>query len=59
MKRKKVSAGDVIFYVVDHIVMFLVMLLCVYPFYYVFIYSISTPSAAQKGISPCVPPVYI
>ena len=51
MKRKKVSAGDVIFYVVDHIVMFLVMLLCVYPFYYVFIYSISTPSAAQKGIT--------
>lgn len=51
MKRKKVSAGDVIFYVVDHIVMFLVMLLCVYPSYYVFIYSISTPSAAQKGIT--------
>ena len=42
---------DVIFYGMDHVLMFLVMLLCVYPFYYVFIYSLSTPSDAQKGIT--------
>ena len=42
---------DVIFYGMDHVLMFLVMLLCVYPFYYVFIYSLSTPSDAQKGIA--------
>lgn len=51
MKRRKLSLRDMIFYGVDHILMFLVMLVCVYPFYYVFIYSISTPSAAQKGIT--------
>ncbi|WP_320912905.1 carbohydrate ABC transporter permease [Eisenbergiella porci] len=51
MKRKKLSVMDVIFYGMDHVLMFLVMLLCVYPFYYVFIYSLSTPSDAQKGIT--------
>lgn len=51
MKRKKLSVMDVIFYGMDHVLMFLVMLLRVYPFYYVFIYSLSTPSDAQKGIT--------
>lgn len=51
MKRKKLSVMDVIFYGMDHVLMFLVMLLCVYPFYYVFIYSLSAPSDAQKGIT--------
>jgi putative aldouronate transport system permease protein len=49
-KAKRLSGGDIAFNTVTILIMILLMLLCVYPFYYVFIYSISDPVAAQKGI---------
>lgn len=49
--KKKLSVGDIIFYSITFLIMILIMFLCIYPFYYVFIYSISDPSAAQKGLT--------
>lgn len=49
--KKKTSAGDIIFYMITYLIMVCIMFLCIYPFYYVFIYSISAPSAAQRGLT--------
>lgn len=43
--------NDRIFYGITYFIMTLLMFICFYPFYYVFIYSISDSSLAQKGIS--------
>ena len=49
MQRKERKA--ILFSAVTYTLMAVLMFLCFYPFYYVFIYSISDPSAAQKGIT--------
>ena len=49
MQRKERKA--ILFSAVIYTLMTVLMFLCFYPFYYVFIYSISDPSAAQKGIT--------
>lgn len=49
--KKKYSVGDMIFNGITYLVMVFIMFLCIYPFYYVFIYSISDPSAAQTGLT--------
>lgn len=49
MQRKERKA--ILFSAVTYTLMTVLMFLCFYPFYYVFIYSISDPSAAQKGIT--------
>lgn len=49
--KHKLSAWDIVFYALAFFLMILMMFLCLYPFYYVFIYSISDPSAAQKGLT--------
>lgn len=49
--KHKLSAWDIVFYALTFFLMILMMFLCLYPFYYVFIYSISDPSAAQKGLT--------
>lgn len=55
MQRKLMKAGtgssDKLFYVLTYFFMAVLMFLCFYPFYYVFIYSISDPTLAQKGIT--------
>ena len=50
-KWAKISRTDKVFYAVTYTLMILLMFICLYPFYYVFIYSISDPSLAQKGIT--------
>lgn len=50
MKEKKIKVGDVVFKSVGYLVMGLFAFICVYPIYYVFIYSISDPQLAQTGI---------
>ncbi len=50
MKRKS-SVGDKIFVVFNYIVMTLLMFICLYPFYYIFIYSISDPDLAKHGLT--------
>jgi ABC-type sugar transport system, permease component len=50
-KRARLSGMDKLFYAVTYTIMALLLFICFYPFYYVFIYSISDPSLAQKGIT--------
>jgi len=46
----KVNVGERIFNVFNYLIMSLFTLMCIYPFYYVIIYSISDPAEAAKGI---------
>lgn len=48
--RKKASISDTVFNIVNFTVMLLILFLCVYPFWYIFIYSISDPTLASRGI---------
>ena len=50
LKKSKSAALEKIFDAVNYTALFLLFLLCIYPFYYIFIYSISNPTLAQKGI---------
>ena len=50
MKRRKIGWPERIFNLVNLLICAIIMILCVYPFYYIFIYSISDPVQAQKGI---------
>lgn len=50
IKRAKTSGKDKVFYALTYIIMVMLLFICLYPFYYVFIYSISDPALAQKGI---------
>lgn len=49
-RKNRSSAGDRVFIFVDCFLLLLFFMLCMYPFYYVFIYSLSNPQEAQKGI---------
>ena len=49
--QKTTKRNDRFFYGVTYLIMILLMFICFYPFYYVFIYSISDSALAQKGIS--------
>ena len=52
MKSEKAqSINDTAFYIITYVIMVLLMFICLYPFYYVFIYSISDSAAAQKGLT--------
>lgn len=47
----KKKLNDRIFNIVVYAIMIMLLFVCFYPFYYVFIYSISDSSLAQQGIS--------
>ena len=47
MKKKK----DLVFQIVNGIILLAIAFLCIYPFYYVFIYSISDPDLAIRGVT--------
>lgn len=49
--HKKTSTSDKVFNGVVYVVMILLAFMCFYPFYYVFIYSISDPTLAQQGVT--------
>lgn len=49
--RKKIDWGNAWFNIINYLVMLLLVFLCIYPFYYVFIYSISDPDLASKGLT--------
>ena len=51
LSRPKRSAGELAFDTCNVLFMTLFVLLCVFPFYYMFIYSLSDPSEAAKGIT--------
>ncbi len=46
----KVSKGEKVFLTFNYAVMAIFMFICLYPFYYVFIYSISDGTSAARGI---------
>jgi putative aldouronate transport system permease protein len=49
--KTKQTAVDMIFNTVNYLGMLVFTFLCVYPFYYIFIYSISDPDKAMKGLT--------
>ncbi|WFR57293.1 carbohydrate ABC transporter permease [Anaerocolumna sp. AGMB13025] len=51
VRKTQTKEMDKLFYIVTYTVMLILLFVCLYPFYYVFIYSISDPSLAQKGIT--------
>lgn len=48
--KLKESVAERSFEIFNYIIMILFMLVCIYPFYYIFIYSISDPSEVAKGV---------
>ena len=40
-----------LFDIINYFFLFILFVLCIFPFYYIFIYSISNPYLAQKGLS--------
>lgn len=50
MKRIASHVMDVSFNCVNYFVLAVFTLICIYPFYYVFIYSISDPNLAKEGV---------
>lgn len=51
MVKHKNTGLSITFDIVNHLLLLLFLIISVYPFYYIFIYSISEPIEAQKGIA--------
>ncbi|MCD9023243.1 carbohydrate ABC transporter permease [Cohnella silvisoli] len=51
MKIKEDNLGGRIFNILNYAGLTLLFIICIYPFYYIFIYSLSDPVEAQKGIT--------
>lgn len=50
MPRKQINTSDLIFNLSNYVLLILLLMVTVYPFYYIFIYSISDSFEAQKGV---------
>jgi len=48
-KKKRKDFADILFDVIKYVVLTVFVALCIYPFYYVIIYSISVPVLAERG----------
>ena len=55
MNRKKLPPKEIVFQAVMILLFTLLFLSCVYPFYYIFIASISDPDAVQKSMISGIP----
>ena len=51
MKNAKRSLSDVSFSIFNYVILSLFTFICIYPFYYIFIYSLSDPQMVYKGIT--------
>lgn len=51
----RLSFGDVIFNILDYLVFGIFTLMCIFPFYYLFINTISDNSLVQKGVITLLP----
>jgi ABC-type glycerol-3-phosphate transport system permease component len=49
--NRKFCASEITFHILNYTILILFMLVCLYPFYYIFIYSISDPTRATVGIT--------
>ncbi len=50
MRKQRLSISDIIFNTINYSLLTLLLIMTVYPFYYIFIYSISDSFEAQKGV---------
>ncbi len=50
MDVRRRAAGAVLFDIFNHMLQIFLIVLCMYPFYYLFIYSLSEPAEASRGI---------
>ena len=48
MRNRK--PGEIIFDSINYVILTLFMVICIYPFYYVLIYSLSDPKTVQRGV---------
>lgn len=55
--KHKYSTGDIIFFILDYAFFIIFTLACFFPFYYLFISSISSPGAVAKGMVHFLPQV--
>jgi putative aldouronate transport system permease protein len=55
MKDRNNPIGNALFNVINYTVFLLFSIICIYPFYYIFLYSISDPSLAERGGIVLVP----
>lgn len=51
MRNGNWKSTGVLFDIVNHFFLLLFLIVCMYPFYYIFIYSLSDPIEAQRGIT--------
>lgn len=54
-KRKKVKPGDVSFNIINYLVFFIITVICVYPFYYLIINTISNNDMSANGLINFIP----
>lgn len=54
-KKHRISAGEKIFQIINHIVMGVFALMCIFPFYYIFINTISDNDLVTRGLITLVP----
>ena len=47
IKNKNIDPGSIIFQVCNHTFQIIFTIMCIYPFYYIFINSVSDPSKAE------------
>jgi len=50
-RKRRIDGKDLIFNAINYIVLSLLIVVTIYPFYYIFIYSISDSIEAQKGVT--------
>lgn len=54
-KKKKMTKGDVAFHVINYTVFILITLICVYPFYYMIVNTISNNELSANGMINFIP----
>ena len=54
-KHKKLKSGDVTFNIVNYLIFILITLICVYPFYYMIINTISANDLSANGMINFLP----
>ena len=54
-KRHKYSAGDKVFFILDYLFFIVFTISCIFPFYYLFINTISDASLVSKGMINFIP----
>ena len=54
-KKKKISAGDVTFHILNYLIFGIFTLICVYPFYYLVINTISANDLSANGVINFLP----